>query len=414
MLRCAFALLLGAAALLLPGCVRDTLNVGPGISGGPTGPMPEATLEAPNGWHEDQTATLTVIWTYGRAPYTIGCNMGGGTTEDVPPGTPAVSPFTHEFTLIEGTWFYTITVTDSTTWHDLDGLTGTTTGAYTVGPPLNHPPAIDDVTFEGSVLTVYVSDPDGDSVDVELIGVPELGLMVDGNRKIAGDYSKEAIDGVATFELFSTDILMGVYGTITIIARDEHGAEDQTTFEIAPDPLVVPEGALVAVPSMGAAAVGGEVTINVISGDFPAGASFNYMNGVGVKVEEGAEYVDGTLNVGAVGGEQKDSDGLWAGMSPTPGSYLLPDDFMIVETPVDGEAGMIFIGFNVTPIGGGDVTAGGVLFNFGMTFTAAGTYNLSFIEFQDVKRTYYSDSTSAEFNWTDISNQGVPNTIDVT
>ena len=113
-------------------------------------------------------------------------------------------------------------------------------------------------------------------------------------------------------------------------------------------------------------------------------------------------------------GEAPRARAAWASMSPTPGSYLLPDDFMIVETPVVGEDGMIFIGFNVTPIAGGEVTTSGPLFNFGMTFTAADTYHLSFIEFQDVKRTYYSDSTSAEFNWTDISNAGVPNTIDVT
>ena len=56
-----------------------------------------------------------------------------------------------------------------------------------------------------------------------------------------------------------------------------------------------------------------------------------------------------------------------------------------------------------------------MLFNFGMSFSAAGTYTLGFLEFQDVKRTYYSDNAAVEYNWADITNviDEVPNTITV-
>jgi len=396
MLRFALALL--AAAVLLAGCVRDTLNVGEPYWQG-DGPVPVATTDAPNGWFAGETGVLKVTWTGGWSPYTIACNMGGGIIEDVPSGTPAESPFTHEFTLEEGTWTYTVTVIDS------GGIPGTCTGTFDVGPPLNQPPSIDNVTLDSGLLTVEVSDPDGDPVTVELA----LPAGLDAHA-----LSEQAVGGVATFEIFATDIIAGGTGTFTITATDGQGGEDQDTLTVTIDPIVVAEGALVAIPSMGATTVGGEVTVVVISGDFPAGAPFHYMNGVAVTVEEGATYVDGTYNVGAVGGDQKDPDGLWAEMSPPPSSFLLPDDFMIMEQSMFEPPGLHFIGFNLTPIGGSEVTTGGILFNFGLTFDHAGTYNLGFLEFQDVKRTYYSDSEAAEYYWDDISNSGVPNTIDVT
>ncbi len=390
-----------AAVLLIMAASCDTKNIG--VDPGPiAGPVPEATFVADTTWNENETATLTVNWTGGTAPYTIGCNMGGGTTLDVPAGTGAVSPFTQVFTLVEGTWTYTVTVID------VNSIPGTVTGTFEVGEALNIDPVIDNVTVDGGTLTVEVSDADTGQTLTVTVTEP-AGMTVDATSKVAAQSS-----GTAVFAFSAVDIVAGATGDTTITVDDGAGGEATDTATITLDPLVIGEGELKAVAGAGAAAVGGEVPITVISGAFPAGAAFNYMNGVGVMVEEGAEYVDGTLNVGAVGGEQKDSDGLWGDMSPTPGSYLLPDDFMIVETPVDGSPGMIFIGFNVTPIGGGDVSTGGPLFNFHMTFTAAGTYTLGFIEFQDVKRTYYSDATSAEFNWTDITNDGVPNTIDVT
>jgi len=383
------------AMILLAGC--QTKNIGgppPIVDGNLT-----ATFTADLSWNAGESATLTVTWTGGTAPYTIAAAMGGGTTEDIAAGTAAVSPFAQTFTLVEGSWTYTVTVTDA------NDQSATATGTYTVEPPLNQPPSIDNVTLDSGVLTVEVSDPDGDPITVEL-AVP-AGLDADA-------LSEQAVDGVATFEIFATDIIAGGTGTTTITATDGQGGEDQDTLTVTIEPIAVAEGALVAIPSIGATTVGGEVTVVVISGDFPAGAPFHYMNGVAVTVEEGASYVDGTLNVGAVGGDQKDPDGIWAEMSPPPSSFLLPDDFMIMEQSVFEPPGLNFIGFNLTPIGGGEVTSGGILFNFGLTFDNAGTYNLGFVQFQDVKRTYYSDSEYSEHYWSDISNAGVPNTIQVT
>jgi len=146
----------------------------------------------------------------------------------------------------------------------------------------------------------------------------------------------------------------------------------------------------------------------VLTGDFPSGASFCYLNSVAVTIEEGAQYVPGSLNVGLPGGDQKDSDGLWASMSPIPATFLLPDDSMIFPIPVDGDWGRVFFGFSVTPVGGGDVTGGGALLNFQLTFDIEGTYNHALLEFQEVKRTYYSDADGNEHYWVGAPRNPIP------
>jgi len=150
------------------------------------------------------------------------------------------------------------------------------------------------------------------------------------------------------------------------------------------------------------------VRVVVASGGFPH--PFQYMNGVAVTVEEGAEYVDLSFNVGAPGGAQKDPDGsLWPTVDPL--TFLVPQDNMYTEAPVDGDPGLIYIAFSVIPVDGTDTTTGGELFNFEMQFSAAGTYHLGFLEFQTVKRTYYSDGASNEYYWNTISNGNGVNTI---
>jgi len=344
---------------------------------------------------------LTVTWSGGTPPYTVACDMGGGTTENIPAGTPATSPFTHQFTLIEGTYTYTVTVTDAI------GVTGTASHTYTVAGPGLPNANIDNVSFADGVLTVEVSSYYSNTYLDVSVTVP-AGLAVDRGWKAATQTT-----GTAIFYWSATDVLAGGSGETQIEAYECGISTDWATQLIEIPPLSIPDDTLVAVASTGEATVGGEVTVVVACGDFPPDKPFQYMNGVAVTVEEGATYVDGTYNVGAIGGEWKDSDGLWGDMSPLPGSYLLPDDFMLVEAPVDGEAGRIFIGFNVTPIGGGEVTTGGAVFNFGLTFDQPGTYTLGFLEFQDVKRTYYSDGDSSEYFWSDAL-VGVQNTIDVT
>jgi len=65
--------------------------------------------------------------------------------------------------------------------------------------------------------------------------------------------------------------------------------------------------------------------------------------------------------------------------------------------------------------GGSDAPAGtsGILFNFNLKFTAAGSYKLDFLLFDEVNRTYYQDGSQATFQWTDITNTNSQNTVNV-
>jgi len=376
-----------AIGLLSAGC--RTANVGPAQTIQNT-----LAVTVPAGMTGGEDSTWRVTWSGGTAPYTIEMDMGGGATADVAAGTAATSPFEHDFTMVVGDFTYTVTVTGSL------GTSGTVSGTYTVAGTQGTP-SIDDVTYADGVLTVTVSDPDGDEVTVTV--TEPAGLVVDATSKVA-------TGGTAVFNWSATDPIAGGSGDTTITADDGLGGTDTATETITIAPLSVPAGGLAAVPLATTATTADTVTVLVTSGDFSN--PFLYMNGVGVTVDSGAAYVDTTLNVGAPGGAQLDNDGIWATIAPD--SFLLPTDFMIQENDIGG--GLVRIDFNVTPIGGTETSDGGVLFNFGLGFDSAGTYNLGFEEFHDVKRTYYSDSGSTEFNWDDISNDypGVPHTIEVT
>lgn len=381
-------IILGVAAGLLTGGCR-TANVGPAQTIQNT-----LAVTVPAGLTGGADATWRVTWSGGTPPYTIEMDMGGGATADIAAGTAATSPFEHDFTMVAGDFTYTVTVTGSL------GTSGTVSGSYTVASTQDAP-SIDDVTYADGVLTVTVSDPDGDTVTVSV--TEPAGLAVDA-------LSKEATGGTAVFNWSATDPIAGGSGDTTITADDGQGGTDTATATITIDPLSIPAGGLAAVPLATTATTADTVTVLVTSGDFSN--PFLYMNGVGVTVDSGAAYVDTTFNVGAPGGAQLDVDGVWTAASPD--SFLVPTDFMIQENDIGG--GRVRIDFNVTPINGTETTDGGALFNFELDFLDAGTYTLGFEEFHDVKRTYYSDGASTEYNWDDISNDypGVPNSIEVT
>ena len=178
-----------------------------------------------------------------------------------------------------------------------------------------------------------------------------------------------------------------------------------------PQPGVYDSDALYAIPQQATAGIGEAVRIVVATGA-PA-HSFKFMNGVRVTFSAGEpSFVDGSYNVGAVGGAQLAADGIWAALNPE--SFLLPTDYMLGFTNYDGASGTWAIDFNVTPINAGQVAGSeGELFNFAVAFAQAGTVALGFEQFNQVKRCYYSDENSAEYFWGDISNSypGVANSI---
>ncbi|MBN2081193.1 hypothetical protein JW859_03185 [bacterium] len=413
-IRISLAALIAAllGCLLLTGC--DTKNVGTGGILPPEPPQPIVTVPANLAGGVEATWVVNFIGI--AVPFSIEMQMGGGTTLDVPAGTMVSgSSFSYTFMMVNPsrtdpatyTWLVRTTAEPGYSFTDYVG-TREATGAYTVEPTPNNPPVIDNVTFADGVLSVYVSDADGDELTVTLEG---------GVTSMFDELSKVAVDGVAEFTTggFGDSFISGGTGDVEITVTDDYGGEDTFTYTITIDAISIPAGALAAVPSDTLIQTGDTVTVVVIAGDFPAAAPFMYMNGAGITIEESASYVDDSLNVGAPGRERDDIDGIWAGMSSAPTGFLLPIGFMIEELP-SNDSGRVRIDFNITPIGGGNLTTGGVLFNFALQFDHAGTYTLGFEEFNLVQRTYYNGADAQSQTWDDISNDypDVPNTIEVT
>jgi hypothetical protein len=184
---------------------------------------------------------------------------------------------------------------------------------------------------------------------------------------------------------------------------------DQSPHGAYGDPVALPDqllpDTLYAVPDFthshtGAASFEDALRITVASG--PLTSPFQFANAVGIIVPVEARYVAGSFNVGSIGGEASEADGIWAQVAPSQGFLLAPDTF-ITATPVGGH--LHRIDFNVTPLGGSDAAgASGALFNFGMQFAAAGIYRIGFAGMQGVQRTFYSSSAQVNEYWTDTGN----------
>jgi hypothetical protein len=181
-------------------------------------------------------------------------------------------------------------------------------------------------------------------------------------------------------------------------------------------PATLTDDTLYAVPNF-TGAIAGEtdaedaLRITVATGELPN--DFQFMNGIGIILLDGAHYVPESFNVGAIGGAADAADGLWAEMNPASG-FLMPPDNFIREIPASGDYHRI--DFNVTPLGGSDLTsASGELFNFGVWFDSAGSYRIGIAEVQGVARTYYSSSLQTNYYWGNVDNDesGVRNFVEV-
>jgi hypothetical protein len=305
------------------------------------------------------------------------------------------------------------TYTVSVTVTDAQGLFRTETESYVVGPTPNQNPVINSVTYDEAsrTLTVNVSDPDGDDIDVTVTEPAGLSAGSTTDTVAGGG------PGDATFTWSAADLFAGGSGQTTITADDGAGGTATDDANITVPGITLIDDTMIAVPLAGSTGVSdgnrstadGGVTIVVATG-VPANP-FNFMNGVGVTVETAATFQSNTFNAGAVGGGAGDVDGFWTAMNPG-GGFLLPPDNFIQATDIGG--GLERWDFNLTPIGGADqTTASGALFNFVFEFGSAGTYNLGFQEFETVNRTYYQDAANNEYFWGDITNSSVPNTVTV-
>jgi len=401
--RLAAWLVVAAISVLLSAC-------------GGNGPLPPLALQItavdipPGGG--DETVTWTVEWEGGTPPYTIGINLGGGAQSDLPAGTAAISPFQAQFTLtstsfdISEYYSYVVVVTDAA------GTSAVAQDVYEVGP--TEPPHLAwlDLTYDAdSGLLRVVADPDWWGSLQASITLP-AGMVADAASRWMDISAGEA---VAEFYVYAEDVLAGAAGQIEVKVEDPNlvyiGYLLQS-LEVTIDPIALGEGALAAIPQRRHVTADQTALVVVACGDFPADKPFQYLNGVGVTVDQGAEYVVNSLNYGTRGGLRADRDGIWVDVACV---SFLEGDILIQENDIGG--GRVRIDFNVTPIGGHEVTTGGALLNLALSFSEPGTYTLGFEEFHDVKRTYYSDGEAdgetTEFYWADISNDypGVPNSI---
>jgi hypothetical protein len=215
------------------------------------------------------------------------------------------------------------------------------------------------------------------------------------------------------FHFTADDLLAGGSGTAHFEAECTTwgGLRNTVSANVVVGGITLAADTLYAIPLQGSAALGEPVRIVVATG-VPANP-FQFMNGCRVTAPTGFDYEQNSFNIGVPGGQRWDVDGFWAGMNPG-GGFLLPPNLFIFGTDLGG--GSVGIDFNVTPLGGSDVTTdSGALFNFEATF-AAGTNTLGFQDVGGVSRTYYTDSIAAPDRfWGDITNNhaGIPNSVGV-
>jgi hypothetical protein len=271
-------------------------------------------------------------------------------------------------------------------------------------------------------VTVTVADPDNDDVTVAVTTLPAaFGTAAPANQTVTGG------NGDVTFSFSAADLFAGANGDIVFTATtpaDATGVTTTATLNCAG--ITLDADTIYAIPTTGSIAAGDKVTIVVATG-VPANP-FQYLTGARVTIDQGsgALYVGGTaaaggtadvpgsFNAGAVGGAAGDVDGFWTCMAPG-GGFLLPPDNFIQRSDAGG--GLYGFDFNVTPLGGSDVTTcEGALFNFQLEIPNPGTYTLGFQDVNVVSRTYYQDGNQTpDYFWGDFSNNhaGVPNSVTV-
>jgi hypothetical protein len=347
--------------------------------------------------------TFSVTFSGGTAPYTVAWNFGGGATPNTTSDSSS-SPSTATVNLSNpagGTFTATVTVTDG------DGLSDTATVDYTYAEADNSAPVLTLTDNGDGTVTAAVTDADNN--DVTITATPPAGINV-----AAATQTVTGGNGSATFSFSAADIFAGGSGDVSFTADDGAGGTDTETVTLTLGGITLAADTLYAIPMSTSAAAGDPVRILIATGALSN--PFQFLNAVRVTAPAGFEYVDDSFNIGAIGGELDDADGIWTAVNP--GSFLTaPDSFIVETTGLDadatGVAGRTGVDFNVTPLGGSDVTgASGALFNFEAIFSA-GANLLSFQETQGVTRTYYTDSnTTPQHLWADLDNDnGAPNTV---
>lgn len=413
---------LAALGLAILSMSCDTKNVGgPLPTFGPKISSFTVTPADPAGLFGNENATFNVVFANGTAPYTISIDFGGAATPNVV-DVPATSPFSTTVTLIPISAAAGQDFTATARVKDSKGITGqAATLNFHVGQTRNAAPTIDAITVNGTNVTVTVSDVDGDDLTVTLDSA---------TGGLAGAPASQAVAGgsgtTGNFGFSATDVVAGATGTATFSVSDGKGGTDtDTSGTITVAPLVLAADALGAIPLTTSATTADTVKVLVMTGALAH--AFQFMTGVSIVFPTGCGYDANSYDYGAQAAgdtalnpsaakDQETVDGIWSTVNPTSGFLGVGDNLLVPDTALPAPfTGSSAIDFNITPLGGSDAPAGtsGILFNFNLKFTAAGSYKLDFLLFDEVNRTYYQDGSQATFQWTDITNTNSQNTVNV-
>ncbi|MCB1216135.1 hypothetical protein KDL44_02000 [bacterium] len=346
-----------------------------------------------------QQARFSAEISGGYAPYTVAWSLGGiGTTASSQLAEAGTVEIDLELVRLSGEQGQRLKVTavdnigvSTTQWLEFQQLAWH-----------NNPPQISSVTYSDAVLRATATDPEGDEFSLQLAsfdGNVELGEPHgwDGDTAI-WDYSPQGLPAG------------GIFGELLVSATDMRGAVSTAS----PDPARYQEfnlkdDALYVVATQPRMNVDENACFVVLTGR--TAHPFQFLNGVGVVCTGNAGPNAYSYDAGAPDLDDatyKPVDGIWADMGS--GSFLLPPDSF--TSAVDLGDGSWRIDYNITPLGGRDIEAYGMLFNFELSFSEPGTYTLGFQDVNVVSRTYYQDSTAAEDHfWSDISNNHPYNTI---
>jgi hypothetical protein len=264
-----------------------------------------------------------------------------------------------------------------------------------VAPSANRQPSIISLHNQNGVIKALASDPDDNPVTFSAV-------LLSGNVDIEGP-----LENTATSAMFRISPLEGGVKSaylLIITAMDRNGLTD-AGFCGSAGSLTLGTDALYAVSSSERVELHDSVRITVASG--ATANTFQYLNGCGVVCGSGAVYRRWSFDVGAPDDSPDISsaapvDGIWTVMQPR--SFMLAPQGFILGTELDN--GSTRTDFNVTPLGGTNISASGLLFNFEYTCSTRGVHRLAFEGQNEVSRTYYQDSTASDDHfWGDISNE---------
>lgn len=387
-----------------------------GFPGGPrvTQSAPAGTGPNAPGLFERESATFTASVSGVSGPYSLAWNFDGAAPNAISSlassGESSVSVVFLEL-FASQVFMAVVTVTD------YRGVVVSDSVIFSLNETHNSAPVIESLTFQNDAVFVTASDADGDalsfSAHLDDAAQTELPIV-----NVSGTSAEFAL---VSGQLNPAAILTGgILPVVIVTVEDEHGASVSDTLErgsFAAFPLE--DDTLYALATSGHARVGDKVQIVIATGD--TAHPFKYLGGCGVLVENDAEYVDDSIDVGAPdmdGKPRTPIDGVWADIGAT--------DFLVSEgnggwlVTTDQGDGTYRLDFSITPLDGSAVTANGILFNFELEFTQPGSYHLDFQQLDVVPRTWYTDGMDfldgfkgTDYFWSDIENNHAYNTINV-